>query len=432
MTLPDERVPFPVAPVFRVRPDLQRWSDDDRGHLRLDARYPSYLTEKLRLLAADPGGCRVLAPCADRTALTLALVRVAEALGAEAAVEGAAPARSAARTAGGPKGAGIAAVIADAGGLHFPLLGVELERGTLRASELRAPGATGLGSGAMRELAVAARRHLAAQGPLERLADALALAVQEDLVIMRLDAAAGVEAAPGERAAAGVEAAPGERAAPDGDAAAGGDAAAAEAERDAASPPRTAGTAPRTDGDRARAGGRSPGPTGGASREGGSAELLHVCFPSGWDPAARAGAGFAALHAPVPHGEALRRAAPQLVRAMVSRGPFVRYVWSLAPDARLDRNPRRQPDQRASRPPQALWFWVERQTVMPLPELGRALFTIRVYVTPLASVLTDQERRRTLASAVASMDAEALAYKGIGSMRDPLLAWLTRGGPTAS
>jgi len=347
VTLPDERVPFPVAPVFRIRPDMHRWPEGDRGYLRLDARYPAYFDEKLRLLGADPAGCRVLSPDAEPDGVEGALVRVAEALAEDAASRG---------------GAGPVPVAVDARTLRFPLLGVVLDREGLDASAAGTAPGEGPRPPALRALGARALAHLAQLPPLERLADALALAVQEDLVIVRADApGAGPEAGPA-----------------------------------------------------------------------GHAELLHVCFPSGWDPASRAGADFAALHAPVPHGRVLQRAAPQVVRAMVSKGPFVRYVWSLAPDARLDRNPRRHADLRAAVPPEALWFRVERQTVMPLPELRRALFTIRVYMAPLPAVLTGAERRSTLAAAVASMDEALLAYKGIGEGKDALLAWLEPRGATAS
>jgi dimethylamine monooxygenase subunit A len=335
LVLHSEHVPFPVSPAFRIRPDMRRWDGDDRGHLRLDARYPEYLADKLRLLAADPAGCRVMAPDADREALTNALVHAARNLAQDARHAGAFP----------------APIVADGDVLAFPLLGVALAGGEL---SVRPEPGTRQAAGVIEPALVArVRAHLDALAPLERLADALALAVQEDVVVVQA----------------------------------------------------------------------------GEGLADGRAELLHVCFPSAWDPAARAGAGFAALHAPVPHGEVLRAAGAQVVRAMVSKGPFVRYVWSLVPDGRLDRNPRRNPDLRTATVPSALWFRVERQTVMPLPELGRALFTIRVYRAPLASVLTSPQRKRTLAAAVASMDDALLAYKGVGAMKDALLAWLEPAAP---
>lgn len=364
MTLPEERVPFPVAPAFRIRPDMRRWPADDRGHLRLDVRYPAYLEEKLRLLTADPAGCRVLDPAADPQEVTRALLRAADGLAADAQAERAAP----------------APVEAAAATVRLPLLGLALDRRDMTLTA--APARDGTALPVPPALAARARAHLAALPPLERLADALALAVQEDLVVIR------------ERAAREPEA------------------------------PRAAGQ-PAPDEAGADETPMQEGAAHAAMRTaGGRAELLHVCFPSAWDPAGRAGASFAELHAPVPHGEVLRKAAPQVVRAMVSKGPFVRYVWSLAPDGRLDRNPRRHEDLGAAAPPERLWFRVERQTVMPLPGLARALFTIRVYMAPLTSVLTGPERAGTLASAIASMDAPLRAYKGVGEGRDALLAWL--------
>lgn len=361
MSLPEERVPFPVEPRYSVRPGMRRWGPDDRGHLRLDTRYPEYLDAKLHLLESDADGCRVLAPDVERSALRRTLLQVAENL----ALETPSP------------------ILVDAGAVRFPLLGIALE----------GPGLDLVGDAPGEPvddvppaLRGRAREHLAGLGPLERLADALALAVQEDLVVF------------------------------------------------------AGGSSGDRDPDDPDPGDRDPGD--------GRSELLHVCFPSSWDPAARAGAGFVALHAPVPHSDTLRSAAGRVVRAMVSKGPFVRYVWSLAPDGALDRNPRRigtrpppdqplpdphapdphAPDQPPPDPappdPARLWFRVERQTVMPLPASGRALFTIRVYRAPLPSVLTTPERRRTLASALRSMDAALLAYKGVGGLREALLAYL--------
>lgn len=360
MSLPEERVPFPVEPRYSVRPTMRRWGPDDRGHLRLDKHYPEYLDAKLRLLASDAGGCRVLAPDVDRTALRRTLLRVAENLALETPTP----------------------ILVEAGALRFPLLGIALGGpGLDLVDDAPAEPAPAEPADVPSALRGRAREHLAGLEPLERLADALALAVQEDLVVM-----------------------------------AGG------------------GSGDRDPGD------RDPGDLdpddldpGERNPDDGRSELLHVCFPSSWDPAARAGAGFVALHAPVPHSDTLRSAAGRVVRAMVSKGPFVRYVWSLAPDGALDRNPRRigtqpppdQPPPDLHAPdPARLWFRVERQTVMPLPASGRALFTIRVYRAPLPSVLTTPERRRTLASALRSMDAALLAYKGVGGLREALLAYL--------
>ena len=154
------------------------------------------------------------------------------------------------------------------------------------------------------------------------------------------------------------------------------------------------------------------------------AELLAVAFPSGWPPRLRAGATLLELHAPVADGERLQRAAPALTEALLTKGPLRQHVWGLDPSGRLDHDPS-APDV-ATEPvptdPSRWWLRVERQSSVPLPALGRALFTIRPYLVPLTSLDTGQ--RAVLAAAVSSMSPQALAYKGITELAPDLVAWL--------
>ena len=155
-----------------------------------------------------------------------------------------------------------------------------------------------------------------------------------------------------------------------------------------------------------------------------TAELLAVAFPSGWPPRRRAGADLAALHAPVADGARLRAASTALSEALLTKGPYAQHVWGLDPSGRLDRDPSAPDAEPHTCPdPDRWWLRVERQTSIPLPALGRALFLIRPHLVPLTSLTRDQ--RRTLGAAVASMSAEALAYKGLTEVRGPLLAWLS-------
>jgi dimethylamine monooxygenase subunit A len=159
--------------------------------------------------------------------------------------------------------------------------------------------------------------------------------------------------------------------------------------------------------------------------DGGRAAYLLVAAASGWDPGARGGASFAALHEPVPNAASLRSAAGALVDAMVERGPFVRYVWSLAADAALSHHPRRHPPRPLDTTPAPdWWFRVERQTTLPVPAAGASVFAIRVLHAPLTAVLRTPARRAALAAAVRSMDAALLAYKGLATAAPALLAWL--------
>jgi hypothetical protein len=138
-----------------------------------------------------------------------------------------------------------------------------------------------------------------------------------------------------------------------------------------------------------------------------AAELLAVSFPSGWPVRRRAGAALTELHAPVADGERLQRAAPALSEALLTKGPYLQHVWGVDPCGRLDQDP----DERYPPEPVRWHLRVERQTTMPLPHLGRALFTIRPYLTPI-DALTPQ-RRATLGAALASLSPAGRAYKGV-------------------
>jgi hypothetical protein len=147
----------------------------------------------------------------------------------------------------------------------------------------------------------------------------------------------------------------------------------------------------------------------------GRAAYLHVAFPSGWDPSRRAGASFLALHDPVPESAALREAARAMVAAMVTKGPFVRYVWSVSEGLSLDRHPVSRAAHASASAPAAslLGFRAERQTTVPLEVLGMAAFLIRIYVAPLEAVVAEPGRRAALASALSSMSPAVRRYKGV-------------------
>jgi hypothetical protein len=138
-----------------------------------------------------------------------------------------------------------------------------------------------------------------------------------------------------------------------------------------------------------------------------TAELLAVTFPSGWPVRRRAGASLLELHAPVADGERLQRAAPGLSEALLTKGPYVQHVWGVDPCGRLDNDP----DVTYPPAPVRWHLRVERQTTVPLPHLGRALFTIRPYLTPVEDL--SPERRRVLGAALASLSPAARAYKGV-------------------
>jgi Protein of unknown function (DUF3445) len=161
------------------------------------------------------------------------------------------------------------------------------------------------------------------------------------------------------------------------------------------------------------------------------AELLHVCFPSGWRPREKLGQTMAQIHAPVAQGDRLIAASDQLTRAMLSKGPFVRYVWTLSPTNALSRHPDLYLQKSPESPPVSnilaptlndIWFRFERQITVPLPESRRALFLIRVFVMPLREVLASPQKAALLKDSLISMPLDVVAYKGIAALRDAVLS----------
>lgn len=142
----------------------------------------------------------------------------------------------------------------------------------------------------------------------------------------------------------------------------------------------------------------------------GEALCLFVAMPSGWRPERLLGASFASIHAPVPDFAEVEPAARSMVRAMVERGPYVRFVWTLCGDDVLDHHP-----DTGSRKEWAaateVFFRVERQVTVPFTQCGASLFLIRTYVKSVGA-LGDQERE-TLCCALRHMPDEVAAYKGL-------------------
>lgn len=147
-----------------------------------------------------------------------------------------------------------------------------------------------------------------------------------------------------------------------------------------------------------------------------SAAVLSVCFPSGWDPKMKLGRSMLMLHEPVADNQKLQTAMAAMSSAICTKGPFVRYVWTLAGDSARARRPGVDSTADLSRADQ-LWFRCERQVTIPLS--GKAsLFLIRVLTAPLNQVLTSADRFNRLVAALQSMSPEMLAYKSLTRARE--------------
>ncbi len=141
-------------------------------------------------------------------------------------------------------------------------------------------------------------------------------------------------------------------------------------------------------------------------------EAAWVCLPSRWDPAEKIGLDFAKIHVPVPNSQKLQAAQHNVAKAMTQKGPFIRYVWGLSYDPNLCQHPS-MPRHDAG---DTVYFRTERQITLPLPELNRSWFLIRVYNLPLRSVLSTLERKTRLAQALRNMTPEHIGYKNMANI----------------
>jgi Protein of unknown function (DUF3445) len=147
-------------------------------------------------------------------------------------------------------------------------------------------------------------------------------------------------------------------------------------------------------------------------------EQAAVCFPSRWDPAAKVGLDFRAIHAPVADNQRLIKHADALMSALfASETGYVRYVWTLTRDPRLSQHP-----SLALIEGDTLYYRQERQTTWSLPELNRLIFTIGITVKPLHEALDEETKRETLLCAVNSMSEAVLSYKNLHSIKAQLNA----------
>lgn len=80
----------------------------------------------------------------------------------------------------------------------------------------------------------------------------------------------------------------------------------------------------------------------------------------------------------------------------------------------------------------ALHLRVERQTLRRLPETGAALFTIRVWLDPLETLLASRERLSAFATAWRTATSEFRAYKRLDLYDDLVAGFLRAAGETYS
>jgi len=156
-----------------------------------------------------------------------------------------------------------------------------------------------------------------------------------------------------------------------------------------------------------------------------------LCFPSAWRLSEKICKPLDSLHAPVPGFAAGTRNAEIMARmfdALRPEAPIQRGNWSLYGDDELFHPDEADPDVPRFGPEgDRIFLRGERQTLSKLPETGAILFTIRIFVTPLEALLAAEggtDFAAQLSAELERFDADQLAYKGLTSDRDWLIARL--------
>lgn len=160
---------------------------------------------------------------------------------------------------------------------------------------------------------------------------------------------------------------------------------------------------------------------------------IHLCSPSHWAAADKIGKDFAAIHLPVPEIEKINGAADHFVQAMIFKGPFTRFTWSVTSDDRLNHNPYPPPGFTKQEWHERnyensgsfrVFLRVERQATWGFPSHNYALFTIRIYHWLPEELLSDRVKRFQLSAAIASMSPELRSYKGLAHDYERVQSWL--------
>ncbi|MDO8380156.1 heme-dependent oxidative N-demethylase subunit alpha family protein, partial [Phenylobacterium sp.] len=110
--------------------------------------------------------------------------------------------------------------------------------------------------------------------------------------------------------------------------------------------------------------------------------------------------------------------------------PVIRWNWSIYGDDRRAHPDPVAADARRFGPgarAEQLFFRAERQTLRKLPRSGDILFTIRIYIDPIAGLERHPDAAGIAAALIdqlGALTAEQLAYKGLAVERERLLARL--------
>lgn len=154
----------------------------------------------------------------------------------------------------------------------------------------------------------------------------------------------------------------------------------------------------------------------------GKLEAYFIAFPSGWNPADKAGKTLKELHAPVADGEELRNMSDKITRILSAKYSYHRYVWNIVPTGMMSMHPDyAYYDEETGveyETENDLWFRLEHQTTLPITENEAFAFFINVDVLPYYSL--SEEDKKLIVNSINSMSDSVLEYKHLRKVKEIL------------
>ena len=155
-------------------------------------------------------------------------------------------------------------------------------------------------------------------------------------------------------------------------------------------------------------------------------EAASLCAPTRWSLQEKFQQSLSDIHAEVPgYKERIDSRVNKIFSNMPNDKIFERFNWSIFDSPELF-----QPISSKSLVeienilPNELYLRVERQSIRRLNESKTILFTVRVHVDPISSILTDKYLILDLLKALQNLDDEMKVYKVIKPFEKNLINWL--------
>jgi hypothetical protein len=156
-----------------------------------------------------------------------------------------------------------------------------------------------------------------------------------------------------------------------------------------------------------------------------------VAFPSRWSLKRKYGLSMDIIHAPVPfYKEQLQVTVDKFFDQMPHREIYARRNWSLYDNPSLRQDGEEKNLKKLNKnitsdnAGERLWLRVERQTLRKLKETGAILFTIRIHLRQLKSIVNFEGVADRLSKALSALPPKMQAYKRTDMFADSAKAYL--------